>query len=161
MPNADQCRSMPIKILALIPMLISDQCHDFDRHWSALGNDRGSPVYAMKMRAGRRMDGRTGGRTDRQDHLYISSPRNWQIMNYFIITVMYRYSKSDCCHIYLPWPSHDICIHKLMPRSLIQSGTDIMRTMLWHKWKHPRVKPPATRRPHTVTALFESTCTQL
>ncbi len=27
MPNVDQCRSMPIKILALIPMLInSDQC---------------------------------------------------------------------------------------------------------------------------------------
>ncbi len=33
-----QCRSMPIKILALIPMSInSDQCHDFDRHWSLIG----------------------------------------------------------------------------------------------------------------------------
>ncbi len=42
-----QCRSKPIKIVALIPMSInsnqwlamrgiSDQCHDFDRHWSAL-----------------------------------------------------------------------------------------------------------------------------
>ncbi len=100
MPNADQCGSMPIKILALIPMLINsdqflsmlinanqcfndalirhwsaliciernwselisidrqwsvlrgidiliyidilrEQCHDFDRHWSSLGIDRG------------------------------------------------------------------------------------------------------------------------
>ena len=42
-----QCRSKSIKIVALIPMSInsdqwsalrgiSDQCHDFDRHWSAL-----------------------------------------------------------------------------------------------------------------------------
>ncbi len=73
MPNADQCRSMPIKILALIPMSInSDQCRSMpinceligidrhwselidiginariligiDRHWSALGIDRRSP----------------------------------------------------------------------------------------------------------------------
>ncbi len=28
-----------------IPMSISDQCHDFDRHWSALGIDRGSYCF--------------------------------------------------------------------------------------------------------------------
>ena len=85
-------RSMPIKILALIPMSInsgqcwsipgidhsaelrrieknceefigidrqwsalrdiSDQCHDFDRHWSALGNDRGSPETCTQRKRG-------------------------------------------------------------------------------------------------------------
>ena len=64
--NAQCGRSMPIKILALIPMWInSDQCRSIpindqhweafrinamiligiDRHWLALGIDRGSPVY--------------------------------------------------------------------------------------------------------------------
>ncbi len=43
MPNADQCRSMPINILALIPMSSnSDQCRSMS--WAALGIDRGSPV---------------------------------------------------------------------------------------------------------------------
>ncbi len=28
---------------------ISDQCHDFDRHWSALGIDRGSPDNGLSI----------------------------------------------------------------------------------------------------------------
>ncbi len=67
-----QCRSLPIKIVLLNPMLInssqyqsmleeligvgwqwstlqgiSDQCQNFDRHWSAIGNDQGSPVFMI------------------------------------------------------------------------------------------------------------------
>ncbi len=36
-PNVDQSAMIGIDS-------ISDQCHDFDRHWSALGIDRGSPA---------------------------------------------------------------------------------------------------------------------
>ncbi len=56
--DSSHCRSMPINVL-LMPWSgidrqwsafrdISDQCHDFDRHWSALGIDRGSPVNDEK-----------------------------------------------------------------------------------------------------------------
>ena len=41
--NADQFRSMPINWSALRG--ISDQCQDFDRHWSALGFDPRSPEF--------------------------------------------------------------------------------------------------------------------
>ncbi len=49
MPNADQCQSMPIKIMALIEMPLNadycgsigidrhwDQCQNFDWHWELI-----------------------------------------------------------------------------------------------------------------------------
>ena len=54
--SLDQCRSMPINIMALIWNTSQcrsfigidrhwNQCQNFDRHWSTLGIDRGSPEF--------------------------------------------------------------------------------------------------------------------
>ena len=59
--NSSQCRSMPDQAeliwywLALrnwsALVSISDQCHDFDRYWSALGIDRGSLDFKVQPNA--------------------------------------------------------------------------------------------------------------
>ncbi len=43
-PNVDHFQSIKIDRHSEAMIGILDQCHDFDRHWSALGIDRGSLV---------------------------------------------------------------------------------------------------------------------
>ncbi len=117
MPNADQCRSkfwhwsqcrsVPINALRGI----SDRCHDFDRHWSALGIDRGSHGFSWAVWGNMWLSWKCHWYDDlitRYDSLCISSQAHHHVTNFhnfflFLLNMMRGHSQSKALEDIIVW----------------------------------------------------------